>query len=175
MPFAQNDLVRLRRLGAQDLGAFQAYRGDPVVGQFQGWTAMDRDQALGFLSDMAVADVPCVGGWCQIGIADAATDLLIGDLGVHLSADQSEVELGITLSRLAQGKNQGYAAVRLVTQWIFANTKAAKIAAITDVRNTGAQALLTRLGWPHVGTLGPEEESVGCTEYVFECLRLPDN
>lgn len=169
--FATDEKVILRRLSPDDLGAFQTYRGDPDVARFQGWNAMDDTQALAFLSAMQAGDIPNVGGWCQLGIADAQNNILIGDLGLHVASDHGAAELGITLSRTAQGKSQGYRAVNLAVDWIFAHTNVAKIVAITDERNIGAQSLLKRLGWPYVSTLGPEVEIEGLTEFVFEHLR----
>ena len=165
------DKVVLRRLAVGDAQAFQSYRADPDVARYQGWSAMSDAEALGFLREMSNAPLPTIGGWCQIGIADAATDTLIGDVGLHVALDHSAAELGITLSAQAQGKSQGYEAVNLIVDWIFAYTDVPKIVAITDQRNTGAQALLKRLGWPYVETLGPEVEIEGLTEFVFEYAR----
>ena len=36
--------------------------------------------------------------WCQLGIAEATSDGLIGDLGACAAADQSRAEVGISLS-----------------------------------------------------------------------------
>jgi aminoglycoside 6'-N-acetyltransferase len=168
---AAGEHVNLRRLRPADLAAFLAYRADPEVAQFQGWSAMEEAKALKFLSAMEQIELPKIGDWSQIAIADPESDGLIGDIGVHVPHNQSEVELGITLSRAAQGKSQGFEAVGLIVDWVFAHTSAPKIVAITDERNTGAQALLTRLGWPYVATLGPEVEIEGLTELVYEYAR----
>ncbi len=45
--------TRLRRLRGSDLAPFQAYRGDPAVGRWQGWAPMDDAAAAAFLQDMA--------------------------------------------------------------------------------------------------------------------------
>lgn len=171
MTLCEDHQVRLRRLAPRDLAAFQAYRQDPVVAEFQGWTDMTDAQSLRFLTDMQTAPLPKPGGWCQIGIAQTHDDQLIGDCGLHLNAQGTEAELGITLSRTRQGRGLGFAAVQLIVNWIFAQTDVAKVVAITDARNQRAQALLQHLGWPHVGTLGPDVEIVGRTEYVFEMSR----
>ena len=171
---ALGEKVNLRRLRPADLVPFQTYRADPDVARYQGWTAMDDAEACNFLTAMQQIDLPKIGGWCQIGIADAVSDILIGDVGVHIAKDQSEAELGITMARAAQGKSQGFEAVGLIVDWVFAQSRAAKIIAITDERNTGAQALLIRLGWPFVTTLGPDVEIVGRTEHVFEYARPND-
>ena len=42
----------LRRLGVGDLAAFQAYRLDPELGRYQGWSPMSPAEATDFLSAM---------------------------------------------------------------------------------------------------------------------------
>lgn len=120
---------------------------------------------------MQTGPLPNLGGWCQIGIAQTHDDQLIGDCGVRVNAQGTEAELGITLSRTRQGRGLGFAAVQLIVNWIFAQTDVVKVVAITDARNLRAHALLQHLGWPRVGTLGPDVEIVGRTEYVFEMSR----
>ena len=75
---------------------------------------------------------------------------------------------------LLQRQDEFFREVGLIVDWVFAQSRAAKIIAITDERNTGAQALLIRLGWPFVTTLGPDVEIVGRTEHVFEYARPND-
>jgi hypothetical protein len=55
----------LRRLGAKDLAAFHAYRQDPEVGRYQGWTATDDTQAIAFLTQMNTAALLQPGVWSQ--------------------------------------------------------------------------------------------------------------
>lgn len=40
--------VVLRKLEPKDLDAFHAYRSDPVVARYQGWSAMHREGAQSF-------------------------------------------------------------------------------------------------------------------------------
>ena len=97
----------LRRLAARDLHAFQAYRSDPEVGRLQGWVAQPDAEALAFLNEMSTAPLLAPGLWTQLGIADTATGELLGDIGLHLSADAREVEIGFSLARSAQGRGLG--------------------------------------------------------------------
>jgi hypothetical protein len=46
-------VIRLRRFRDSDLAAFQAYRHDPEVGRWQGWTPGPDALALDFLRRMA--------------------------------------------------------------------------------------------------------------------------
>ncbi|MEL6450911.1 MAG: GNAT family N-acetyltransferase [Pseudomonadota bacterium] len=138
----------LRRLHPDDLRAFQAYRRDPVVAQFQGWEAVDDAQATGFLRAVAqMTPLLQPGQWAQIAIADSATDALLGDLGLHLSTDGTEAELGITLARDAQGAGHATRAVQMATTLIFDQSRAQRITYWTDARNAPARRLATRTGF----------------------------
>jgi hypothetical protein len=45
----------LRRLRADDLAEFQAYRRDPELGRYQGWLPVSDEEALAFLREMNAA------------------------------------------------------------------------------------------------------------------------
>ena len=106
--------VVLRRLSVADLRDFQAYRTDPVVARFQGWSIVPDDEARRFLAEMEAFPLLSPGAWSQIGIAERTSDRLIGDVGVRVAADGSEAELGISLARAvsATGPGRGGAASR---------------------------------------------------------------
>ncbi|WGH79534.1 GNAT family N-acetyltransferase [Jannaschia ovalis] len=166
MTDARPDRIRLRRLRAGDLRAFQAYRADPQVARYQGWEAMDDARAAEFIAWNAETP-PFPTGWWQIGIARMPEDELIGDLGLCLSADGCEIELGITLARAAQGAGLAEEAVHLATRMVWDGTEAQRIVVNTDARNAPALALIARLGLDPAGTLrdGP------AVEQVFEMRR----
>jgi hypothetical protein len=44
--------IALRRLSVSDLAAFQAYRSDPELGRYQGWSPMSEPEARAFLEEM---------------------------------------------------------------------------------------------------------------------------
>ncbi|WP_338845706.1 GNAT family N-acetyltransferase [Massilia sp. W12] len=141
---------RVRRLREQDLTAFQAYRCDPQIGRYQGWQAQSDAQALAFLQEMAAAPLLTPGAWLQLGIADAASDVLLGDLGLFLAADGLSAEIGFSLARAAQGRGIATAAVRAACALLFAHTQAQQIAGIADARNLPSIRLLQRIGMQFV-------------------------
>ena len=100
--------LTLRRFNLEDLAAFQAYRSDPVVAQYQGWESTSDEEARAFLSDQTRQELGKVGEWLQVALVRHDRDELIGDLGLCV-VDEAErrVHLGFTLSQPAQG--QGYA------------------------------------------------------------------
>jgi RimJ/RimL family protein N-acetyltransferase len=138
--------VTLRRLRADDLAPLQAYRGDPEVGRFQGWEPMTDAEAGAMIAEMAAAPCPTPGDWVQIAIADAASDALLGDIGLHVSESGEEAEIGITLAPGAQGRGLAEEAARALIAGLTADTTVRRLVGITDARNTPSARLLERLG-----------------------------
>lgn len=169
MTLAQSDRVILRRLAPEDLEPFQAYRSDSDVARYQGWEPMDSERALGFLSHCATAPLLQMGQWSQLALADG--EQLIGDIGVHIAKGGQEAELGITLSRAAQGKGLGLEAVELVCAWLFQHTQIERIIAITHAENTRALALLERTPFQHTHDTHEVIGGVPTPERWFERRR----
>jgi ribosomal-protein-alanine N-acetyltransferase len=138
---------RLRRLRPADLATFQAYRALPELGRYQGWSPMADAEALAFLSEMSEAPLFAPGRWVQLGIAAAASDGLVGDIGIHLSDDGFTGEIGFTLAPASQGRGIATAAVRQALQVLVASTAVAQVLGITDGRNAASIRLLERLGF----------------------------
>ncbi len=138
--------VTLRRLRADDLARFQAYRGDPDVGRYQGWEPTTDADAGAMIAGMATAPLPTLGDWVQIAIADAETDALIGDIGLHVSASGEEAEVGITLAPHAQGRGLAEEAARALIAGLRSATAVRRLVGITDARNAASVRLLERLG-----------------------------
>jgi len=138
--------VVLRRLGAEDLAAFQAYRTDAELGRYQGWSALSDAQALAFLEEMNGVALFRPGEWAQIGIAQPHQAALVGDIGLFLADDARHAEIGFTLARPAQGRGLATAAVREALQLVFECTGVERVLGITDSRNLASVALLERLG-----------------------------
>ena len=145
--------LRLRRLGAGDLVAFQACRSDPGLARFQGWQAMDDAAALAFLLDMAGCDFCARGHWFQLGIAQRDGDGLVGDIGIQLHADGRTAQIGFTLARAAHGRGLATEAVQAAVDLIWAHTAAQRVLAVTDTRNAASVRLLHRVGLRPFSTL----------------------
>ncbi len=163
----------LRRLRPTDLADFQAYRGDPEVGRWQGWQPQTDAQALAFLEEMAGGPLFQPGTWTQLGIADDLTGQLIGDLGIHVSADGREAEFGFSLARAAQGRGLASAAVRTAIAQVFEQTAVRHIHAQTDARNAACIRLLERLGAARIATLATEFRGEPCTELRYLLASRP--
>lgn len=168
------DGVVLRRLAVSDLAAFQAYRHDAVLGQYQGWSATPDAQALSFLAEMNTAELLQPGAWCQIGIADSYDHTLIGDIGLFLASDGRHAEIGFTLRRELQGRGLATTAVREAINLVFEHTKAEQVLGITDARNLPSARLLERVGMRKTDSRSAMFRGEACVEHVYVLSRQHD-
>lgn len=104
-------------------------------------------------------------------MAHSETDVLFGDVGIHIAGDQSEAELGISLSQNAQGLGLRYTAVTLVADWIFAQTPVMRILAITDAHNLPALRLLKRTAFQRTHDTSEIVDGTPLNERWFELRR----
>ena len=167
--------VTLRRLRIEDLRPFQAYRHDPEVGRLQGWTPEPDEAAEEFLAAMSRVTPFVPGKWFQLGIAEKASDLLIGDIGICLSQDQSESEIGISLRGESQGRGLASEALSMAIALIFNHTSSGSVKAITDQRNRAAIKLLERTGMRAISTEETTFRGLPCREIYFSISRSTDN
>lgn len=167
----RGDGCLLRRLTVDDLPEFQAYRCDPELGKYQGWSVLSEAEARTFLGEMNLAPLLKAGNWTQIGIADPDTQRLIGDIGLFLDPDGRRAEIGFTLARRAHGRGIATAAVREGIKLVFAATNAERVVGITDARNFASVRLLERVGMRMTETTHTVFRGEPCIEYVYEILR----
>lgn len=163
--------LHLRRLRLSDLSDFQAYRQDPQVGLYQGWQAQSDSEAQAFLQQMAEAPLLQPGVWCQLGMADAASDRLIGDIGICLAADAASVEIGFSLRASRQGQGLAAEGVGALISLLWAHTPAAEVRAITDARNLGSFRLLEHLDFARVDSQDAVFRGEACVEHHYRLLR----
>lgn len=102
-----------------------------------------------------------------MGIADEA-DFLIGDMGLYLSEDGREAELGITLARDAQGQGHATRAMQEALGLVWAHTPAARVLGICDARNDASQRLLARVGF-----VEEWRETTEGVEEIFHVIARP--
>jgi RimJ/RimL family protein N-acetyltransferase len=159
----------LRRLQSSDLAAFQAYRAIPELGRFQGWSPLSDSDAQAFIHEMADAPLFSPGNWVQLGIADPASNRLLGDIGLYVADDERSAEVGFTLKPAAQGRGVATAAVRAALTLLFSVTNVQEVLGVTDVRNLASSRLLERVGFEHKETCRAAFRGEACMEatYVF--------
>jgi [ribosomal protein S5]-alanine N-acetyltransferase len=173
LPRIANGVV-LRRFAASDLAAFQAYRHDAVLGQYQGWSATSDSDATAFLAEMSIATLLQPGTWSQIGIAEFNGQAIIGDIGLFLASDGRHAEIGFTLGRESQGHGIATIAVREAINLVFEHTEAEQVRGITDARNLPSIRLLERVGMHSTESRGAVFRGEACLEHVYAVSRQSD-
>jgi aminoglycoside 6'-N-acetyltransferase len=163
--------IALRRLAPEDLAAFQAYRRDPELRRYQGWSPLPDAEARALLARMHTAGPLQPGVWFQLGIADAQSMQLIGDIGLLLSADGSSAEIGYTLARSAQGRGLATVAVREAVALVFECSAASQVLATSDARNHASIRLLERIGMQRVEERNARFRGEPCMEITYAIAR----
>ncbi|MBA3606688.1 MAG: GNAT family N-acetyltransferase [Acidimicrobiia bacterium] len=143
--------LRLRRFTPADALAFAAYRSDPAVARFQGWsTPFEPDAASRFIAAQADLAGPTRGRWVQIAVEHAGE--LIGDVAVRLDDDGRLATIGYTLAPAHQGRGFAREAVACLLDHLLDTLGVHRVEASLDPRNVASARLLERLGFDHEGT-----------------------
>jgi [ribosomal protein S5]-alanine N-acetyltransferase len=164
---SRRDGTVIRALRVSDLGRFHAYRADETLARFQAWGPMTADEALAFLQATSTVTDLIPGDWIQLGVAEASTDQLIGDLGLFLAHDGRWAEVGFTLRRESQGQGHATRAVVAAIELVLASSAAAEIRAVTDVRNDASIRVLDRAGFQFALQQQAVCKGEACTELVY--------
>lgn len=139
--------LRLRRFRADDAPALAAYRSDPVVARYQGWTApVPFHSAVRTVREFALGD-PELPGWFQYAVELKDGKRLIGDVGVNLHHNRMQAELGFTLAKEHQGRGYAAEAVWAVLHELFVLRGLRRVSAECDARNLASARLLERVGF----------------------------
>ena len=164
---------RLRRLHPRDLAAFQAYRANRELARYQGWSPMSDAEAAAFINEMQAAPLFTPGQWVQLGIAEAESDTLVGDVGLYLGEDETAGEVGFTLQPASRGRGLASLAVRAALKVLFSASRITRVAGITDDRNLASIKLLERVGFKHLESREVVFRGETCTERVYALVRAP--
>jgi RimJ/RimL family protein N-acetyltransferase len=132
---------------------------------------MNGAAAAAFLDEMAHLPLLPLGEWIQLAIAGAPDDRLLGDIGLCVTADGEQAELGFTLSPSAQGKGLATAAVQAAVDFVFDSPRVRQIYAITDSRNLPSIRLLERLAFRRADSFVAEFRGEQCIELVYTLTR----
>ncbi|MFE9680531.1 GNAT family N-acetyltransferase [Streptomyces sp. NPDC002701] len=143
----------LRRFRAEDAAPLAAYRSDPEVARYQGWSAPVALEAAARLVRALAAGSPQEPGWFQYAVELRADHCLVGDVGVRLHENRLQAEIGFTLAAARQGHGYAAEAVGAVLDDLFGRRGLHRVSAECDVRNIRSARLLRRLGFVQEGLL----------------------
>lgn len=146
-------------LGAADIDAFVAYRREPEVARYQGWTTdysrTDAERLVATQPD----GWPAPGEWLQLALHGRGGDdgapvgVLVGDVAVGAHAHEPHtVELDVTLAPAWQGRGFAREALDAVRAAVVARG-VDRIVMHADARNAPVLHLIRALGLRHEASL----------------------
>jgi RimJ/RimL family protein N-acetyltransferase len=139
--------LRLTAVVESDAAALFEYRSDPEVCRYQSWAPGSLDDVQHFLDGLRSLAFDTPGTWFQLALRLRESDLLIGDLGVHVPVDEPrQAEIGFTVAPRHQGRGFGTEAVTALLGHLFGALGKHRVFASVDPRNEPSVALLERVG-----------------------------
>jgi len=138
----------MRPFQDSDLQSFAAYRADPLVAEYQGWSMpYTQKDAAQLITEMKQQQPAIPGQWYQLALEVKASGVMIGDCAFYtLTNDPRQAEIGFTLARPYQGQGYAYEAVARLLDYLFGELKLHRVRANCDVENQHSSKLLERLG-----------------------------
>ena len=153
-PTVQGDGWRLRPERVDDAGEMaRAFAEDPQLAVDWGIEQLP-DEALARKWLGEHAELWEKGEGRHFGIADAATDALLGGVNFHhIETGHRRAEVGFWLAPWARGRGIGSGAVRAACEWAFDHWQLVRIEMTTLPDNEAALALARKLGFTREGLL----------------------
>lgn len=131
-----------------DAAAICGYRSLPDVARYQSWESFGPDDAERLIEGQREMEPGVPGTWLQLAIVEKATEVVVGDCGVHCRQDDPrQMELGVTLAPGQQGRGYATEVLGCVIDFVFGTLGKHRISATTDAENHRAAALFRRLGF----------------------------
>jgi len=154
MPFPlTTERLIIRRFQASDLEYFLAYRNNPEVAKYQGWSLpCSRESVIAFIDEMKSIQLAAPGIRSQVAIELKSTGEMIGDIFFIVFQEEARLaRLGYSLAP-AHWKH-GYAseAVSRMLDYLFGELCLHRVAADCDPENIASVRLLERLGFRREG------------------------
>jgi RimJ/RimL family protein N-acetyltransferase len=145
--------VRLRLRADADTPAIVSACQDPEIAR---WTRVpdSYDEAAAAEWAAESARQQEAGEGLHLVIADAQSDRLLGSIGVHVgSAVDRRWSIGYWLAPDARGRGIITTAVRLLSEWAFANLPADRLEITVRPANSASRAVAERAGYTFEGVL----------------------
>jgi RimJ/RimL family protein N-acetyltransferase len=152
-PAPADELIRLRQLRADDLGAFKSGAADRDVRAFAHLPPPDEAAILAYIEQRTPADWSS-GAVARFAVADAASDeLLGGTMLFDIEWEDLRAEVGYWVVPAARGRGIAVHALRLTARWAFESLGLKRLQALTYPENEGGQRVALRAGFVRDGTL----------------------
>lgn len=167
-------VVIVRAFGPSDAQAFAEASQDPEILR---WTLTEEGLTAGRVAAWIeeVARDMDRGGTARLAIVDAATDAVVGQVGLSPEWNESTGELFYWLAAPARGRGLTARAVRLVAAWALAELGLARVAICVDSRNRPSLGVARTAGFVEEGMLRSAQRFKGERIDTVVFSRLPDD
>ncbi|MGH1387478.1 GNAT family N-acetyltransferase, partial [Kordia sp.] len=141
----ETERILLRPISNKDNEHVFNYRSDSETNKHQGFVPKELSEVDKFIAKNP-AEFNQPESWFQLVIIEKSSNEIIGDIGVHfIGTDNSQCELGCTLSKKQQGKGFATEAMKITIDYLFKELNKHRIIGSVDPRNTNSIRLLERL------------------------------
>lgn len=138
--------LRIEPLRLDDAAAMFAYRSNAEVARYQGWIPTSVEEVEAFLRKQLDAELGRRDSWTQLAIRPREEQTLLGDLGLHFTANKDEAELGVSIAPPHQKKGYAAEALRAALELLFGPLAQHRVFGSVDPRNAASVRLLEALG-----------------------------
>lgn len=147
--FLHTKRLLIRNFAASDLEAFLAYRNDPEVAKYQGWSIPYlREKGEAFIAEMKDAHAPKQGQWMQLALESKDTGVLIGDVAFCIKdEDMRQAVIGFTIAFAYWQIGFATEALTALLDYLFEDIDLHRVTADCDTKNIASWKTLEKLGF----------------------------
>ena len=125
------------------------YRSDPETNKYLSLVPHTVDDVAQLINKVSVEiDIPAT--WFQFVIIEQASNLLIGDIGIHFletDIENKQVEIGYTLDKEFRGNGYATEALSIIIDYLIDSLHKHRVVASIDPTNEKSIRLVERLGF----------------------------
>jgi len=147
--FLHTQRLIIRNFTDSDLESFLAYRNDPAVAKYQGWSLpYPREKAEAFIAEVKDIHAPKQGEWLQLALELKETGEMIGDAAFCIKEeDMRQAIIGFTIASAFWRKGYAAEALSALLDYLFEDIDLHRIVADCDAENIGSWKTLEKLGF----------------------------
>lgn len=164
--------VTLRRWRASDAPEIAAACSDKET---QRWLPLPSPyterHALEYVATMQ--ESAATGREFALAIVDPGSDRPLGSIGCRMARERGVADVGYWIAPNARGQGVATAALRALSDWVFANLHPARIELVTDPDNVASQRVAEKAGFVREGILRAYHEHRGRRVDVVMLSLLP--
>lgn len=145
----RTERLYIRPVSIEDKASMFRYRSDSDTNKYLSLIPQSVEDVAVFINKTSF-ELNVAGTWFQFVIIEQASDILIGDIGVHFLGTDSEnkqVEIGYTLDKDFRRKGYATEALKIIIDYLINSLNKHRIIASIDPTNIDSIKLVERLGF----------------------------